>query len=535
MGKIFNRHPYLLLTLICLFSYSISLFYLPVTDRDEGRFVQATKQMVETGDYLTIKFQDDFRNKKPAGIYWLQAAAVKAMDQPLNTVWPYRLPSLISALIAVLLTYYFAQYLFDSSIARTASLFMASSTILIVEATTAKTDSALLVSTLLAMGLLAMGYKDTQKELPRSLLLGASLAVGTLIKGPLLLFFFGTTVIALLLLDKNRQWIKNFHWFLICLIPIAVVLPWFFMIQKATGGHFAQASLGDDFSKKILSVQEGHGAPPGFFTLSLFIGLWSAALWLFPAIKKTWEQRKTSQSLLFCLSATLPALVILECIPTKLIHYPLPLYPWFAMIAASGFHHQSLPQTKLEKASGYIFLLMSLILAAAFMGITSQMTVNIWTWSISGLLGTILFSAAYLSFKKRFPYTIGAAVIVFPLGLSLWLPQLSAIWVTEQIYETIGEDLFKNPPILLMGYGEPSAVFRLGTKIVMSRKPEALAAFLQNAHGHLFIDQKLITGDVEKLLTLSPHLRPAPEITGINYNKMKLVHLKHYTMTPKLD
>jgi 4-amino-4-deoxy-L-arabinose transferase-like glycosyltransferase len=53
-------------------------FQIPPVDRDEARFAQATKQMLETGEYVDIHFQDEVRYKKPVGIYWLQAAAVKA-------------------------------------------------------------------------------------------------------------------------------------------------------------------------------------------------------------------------------------------------------------------------------------------------------------------------------------------------------------------------------------------------------------------------------------------------------------------------
>ena len=34
--------------------------------------------MVESGDFVDIRFQDDVRYKKPVGIYWLQAVAVEA-------------------------------------------------------------------------------------------------------------------------------------------------------------------------------------------------------------------------------------------------------------------------------------------------------------------------------------------------------------------------------------------------------------------------------------------------------------------------
>src|SRR5215217_6052162 len=89
------------------------LFGIPPIDRDEARFAQATKQMVETGDFVDIRFQDEVRYKKPVGVYWLQAAAVEtasAMGLPRAQVriWLYRVPSLIGAIGAVLLTYWAA-------------------------------------------------------------------------------------------------------------------------------------------------------------------------------------------------------------------------------------------------------------------------------------------------------------------------------------------------------------------------------------------------------------------------------------------
>ncbi|MEM0907083.1 MAG: glycosyltransferase family 39 protein, partial [Pseudomonadota bacterium] len=36
---------------------------VPPIDRDEPRYTQATKQMMETGDYVRIRFQDEPRHK----------------------------------------------------------------------------------------------------------------------------------------------------------------------------------------------------------------------------------------------------------------------------------------------------------------------------------------------------------------------------------------------------------------------------------------------------------------------------------------
>ena len=88
-------------------------FNIPPVDRDEARFAQATKQMVETGDFVDIRFQDEVRYKKPVGIYWLQAAAVETatklgLPNAQVRIWLYRVPSLLGAIGAVLLTYWAA-------------------------------------------------------------------------------------------------------------------------------------------------------------------------------------------------------------------------------------------------------------------------------------------------------------------------------------------------------------------------------------------------------------------------------------------
>ena len=58
------------------------VFTLPPLDRDESRFAQATAQMLETGDFVRIEFQDEPRHKKPVGVHWLQVASVRALGDP---------------------------------------------------------------------------------------------------------------------------------------------------------------------------------------------------------------------------------------------------------------------------------------------------------------------------------------------------------------------------------------------------------------------------------------------------------------------
>src|SRR3954468_2051256 len=128
-----------LLLLVALLSFLPGFFSIPPIDRDEARFAQATKQMVESGDYIDIRFQDEVRYKKPVGIYWLQGAVVRAAEalgvpQARSTIWLYRIPSLLGAIGAVLLTYWTALALVSRRGAFLAGLMMATAVLLNVEA-----------------------------------------------------------------------------------------------------------------------------------------------------------------------------------------------------------------------------------------------------------------------------------------------------------------------------------------------------------------------------------------------------------------
>ena len=82
---------------------------LPALDRDESRFAQSSRQMLDSGNFVDIRFGQVPRYKKPVGIYWLQAAATAIAGHVENLadgsdtkIWTYRLPSLIGGIAAVL-------------------------------------------------------------------------------------------------------------------------------------------------------------------------------------------------------------------------------------------------------------------------------------------------------------------------------------------------------------------------------------------------------------------------------------------------
>src|SRR6476659_8375326 len=330
------------LVLCCIVLFVPGFVTIPAIDRDEARFAQATKQMVETGDFVDIRFQDDVRYKKPVGVYWLQAATVEtasALGLPRAQVriWLYRIPSLVGAIGAVLLTYWTALALVTQRGAILAGLLLCSSMLLGAEARLAKTDAMLLLTVVAAMGALARVYLSWQRgEDPEHppwswpAIFWTALAGVILLKGPLILMFVGLTIGTLAILDRSAAWLWRLRpvWGLMWMLIL--VLPWFVAIFWRAGEAFFADSIGGDMLSK-LAAQESHGAPPGLYLLLFWVTFWPGAPLAGMAAPAIWRARREPGAQ-YLLAWLVPSWIVFELVLTKLPHYVLPLYPAIAIL-----------------------------------------------------------------------------------------------------------------------------------------------------------------------------------------------------------
>src|SRR4051794_31264438 len=312
-------------------------FTIPPIDRDEARFAQATKQMVESGDFVDIRFQDDVRYKKPVGIYWLQTVAVETasalgLPRPQARIWLYRIPSLIGAPGAVLLTYWTALAFVTRRGAILAALIMCSSVLLGAEARLAKTDAMLLFTVVAAMGALARVYLSWQRgEDPAHppwmwpLIFWTALAGGILLKGPLIAMFVVLTIATLAIFDRSATWLWRLRpvWGLMWLLVL--VLPWFIAIFWRAGEAFFTDSLGGDMLSK-LAAQESHGAPPGSYLLLFWVTFWPGAALAGMAAPAVWRARGEPGAQ-FLLAWLIPSWIVFEAVLTQPPQFPASLFP----------------------------------------------------------------------------------------------------------------------------------------------------------------------------------------------------------------
>jgi len=541
-----NLHIKILLSLLVFICFFLSLNTIPPLDRDESRYIQATVQMMESKDFINIKFLDTPRLKKPPGIYWLQALSATITKNILflekAPLWSYRLPSAIAASISVWLTFLLGKLLFGRTQGFIAALLLLSSPLVFIEAHIAKTDSVLMACVLFIIYILSKIIFDKKfKEINFSkyLLLFAWIIAGFafLVKGPLVFLFIFFTIIFFRICSginfiKDAKIISGFILFSL------ISLPWFIFINLGDNSGVFFDSIKKDMLYKIISVQESHGSPPGSYFLSSIIFSWPIFLFIIPTCIWSYKN-KNNNAVVFLLCSILPAWIFFELMPTKLVHYILPILPYFAILTSAMLVSSISSSRVLSSLDNFYIKCISILPAIGGLLISigilylakqygSGFTATVLIIAIIYFIGSVL--SAYSLFNRNYINALSKVVFVNLIALNIIfiiLPnQFDKIWVTEKIYEYIIEKNLDST-FAVLGYSEPSLIFRLGanTKILTSNE-EAIRFLSKSNVKYLIIEDDYL--NEFKIMADKKSLSIKildKKLSGFNYSKGKLINI----------
>jgi 4-amino-4-deoxy-L-arabinose transferase-like glycosyltransferase len=545
---LFGWRPYMLLTLLCLGLYLPGLVNLPVTDRDEARFVQASRQMLATHDLIAIRFQDEARNKKPAGIYWLQAASVALFsDAESNAIWPYRVPSLLAATAAVLMTFGMGARLVGRKAAFIGAALLAASLGLGIEAHLAKTDAVLLAFVTAVQLALARVYHDAKAgiraPLGIALLFWAALAAGILVKGPVAPLVSALTISALCISERRARWLRNLRPVAGIILLLLIVLPWLIAISTATQGQFLSDSLGQDFLGKLIGVQESHGAPPLYYLVLLMISFWPGTLFLGPAIAWGWQRRRADAER-FLIAWGVPFWIVLELVPTKLPNYLLPVYPALALTIGAALVAASEQRFVLWRKLDRIVIA---LWALASLGLAIVLALVPLRYGPGALGGGAVAALVALYFGQRLvrqawrgfaPALAIRAAVMALLALAVTFefvaPALNALWLSRSAAALVASaGTPRDVPVAIAGDAEPSLVFLLGTKTKLV-SADAAADYLATTPGaRALIETRSETAFISALAAHNLKPQALGTVAGLDYSNDHGMRLTLYGGVPK--
>ncbi|WP_420434224.1 ArnT family glycosyltransferase [Hyphobacterium sp.] len=496
-----TSRAWLVLAIIALIALAPGLTSMPVMDRDEARYAQAASQMLETGDFVDIRFQADPRHVKPAGIYWMQVLTALPFGGADADIFAFRLPSLIGMLIAVFGTAWLGARLFGPQAGLTAGLLLAVAVMSQVEARTAKTDAMLLATGVLAqIGLIMMLLKaeagERLKFIGWPLLFWAASGAAIMIKGPIITMVSALTLIGYFIFKLNARWlfaimaaafgvevlklaglgflpggiavligglagvfvfelIRNpdtrsalarLHWFKGLAVLAAIALPWLIAINIATDWAFLQESVGHALFGKVGEADDSHGGPFLYHSMLSPAMFWPGSIALGLAFLAAWANRKRPEIRLLIVWAVL-TWIVFEFVQTKLPHYVLPAFPALALLAGLGVKQAGeLLTGRGAKALHFLWIGLAIVAGLAIAAIPTygaielgqEMPVAAYIATALGL--ACLVAIAFFALKPdpaRLVPVAGLAALMYAAAFGFAIPSVDAAWPSNRVHRIV--------------------------------------------------------------------------------------------------
>ena len=349
-----------LLFIGCLLFHAAGTWTLPLVDRDEPRFAEASREMLERGDYIVPYLNNRHRFDKPPLIYWLQSTSYRLLGE---TDFAARLPSVIAGALTALLLFAWGRRVADERVGFWAALMFTICFQTVVHAKAAVADMWMVFFVAAAQWagyeLLRDRLKTDERRTPSVQrrtsneesvapcrrwwwIFYVSLAFGFLAKGPvgwMPLLSLAATKLLVPDLTLNRR----FLFLTGMLFALSIVALWGIPALMRTNGEFFRVGIGRHVVERSLVAMEGHGAKsiwayigslPFYFVL-IFLSFFPWALKLPWLAQKLWRKRDPLDG--YLIAGIAVVFITFTFVKTKLPHYTLPAFPLLALLLAKAF------------------------------------------------------------------------------------------------------------------------------------------------------------------------------------------------------
>ncbi|WP_018291267.1 glycosyltransferase family 39 protein [Verrucomicrobium sp. 3C] len=459
---------------------------LPLIDRDEPRFAEATREMGERGEWSVPFFNGDYRLDKPPLIYWLMGVCFRIFGE--NEIGA-RMPSILLTALLCLLLFLMGRSLFGLRAGVVAALSGATSLQFLIHGRLAVADMPMVVSIVAAQwAILRLLEGGTAAW---TCILWVDLALGFLAKGPVAwaVPLVGLLLWRFLLWRSPAPW-RRLHAFRGSAVAVGIIALWGIPALLSTHGAFWTEGMGEHVLRRGVEAFDGRPHFWGYYLVSSLLSLfpWSAFLgWILVSLQKNYSSRSA-----FLLSWLFSPFLLFTPYATQLPHYLLPGFPAFFLLlgqAAATVRPRRMSLVIFWSLWGVGFLAGSFTLAATLTrpweGHYAALRTALWA------LGGVLLSLCLLALvAKATLFSASAASpwarpspLFLPIGLGLSLLALAGS------FHLLGTSLRSVEPALTLrglwkdlpgdtifvssGYTEPSLVFYSHHRWIMTSKEQS--------------------------------------------------------------
>ena len=341
---------YVLLFFGCVVFHVLGTWSVPLIDRDEPRFAEASREMIERGDYIVPHFNNQLRLDKPPLAYWAQVVSFRIFGE---NDFAARFPSAIAAALVAMSILAWGKQVGEDRVGWWAAIIFTLSLQIFIHAKAAVADMWLVLFMTLAHW---AGYELIQRPTTNWkwwFVFYFALALGFLAKGPIAwtpLLMLAAVKYCSRDIDPSTALrpglAKRFKFVRGILLMLAIVAIWGVPALIQTHGEFFRIGIGRHVISRSFSAMESHGSNSlwiyllllPFYSVTILVSFLPWTIYTPALIKKLRlrlrENRLGDHIDAYLLCGAVIIFVIFSLIKTKLPHYTLPAFPLLALLAA---------------------------------------------------------------------------------------------------------------------------------------------------------------------------------------------------------
>jgi 4-amino-4-deoxy-L-arabinose transferase-like glycosyltransferase len=324
---------------ILLFSLVLLLagnWILPLTDRDETRFAEASREMLQRGDYVVPWFNGQWRFDKPVLIYWCQMASYQVFGK---NGFAARFPSVLFTTATALLLVRWGRKRMNAKTGFLAGAMFVAGLHVALIGRVATADMAMVFFSTLAVW---SGWELTRPENPSRKtwwwIFYVTLALGFLAKGPVAWLPLGGLILGRGF-RKDSFRLPLGETVVGLVVTVALAALWGIPAMTQTQGQFFNVGMGEHVLHRSTGIIDGHGLKGnlGFiallplYFLTFFVSFFPWSTRVPSALHRWWPERRRDDLGWYLLTQALLVFVVFSFVRTKLPHYTMPAFPCLAL------------------------------------------------------------------------------------------------------------------------------------------------------------------------------------------------------------
>lgn len=502
------------LLLGCAALFFWGLGSVPLFDVDEAVFAEATREMLDTGNWITPQYNGVDRFDKPILFYWLMASAFAAFGVG---EFGARFWSAAFGVGLVALVTAFGWRRLGPRVGLLSGLVAATSLEVVVLAHSAITDMVLIffiTACVLAL-FAAVQASDARARADAALIGAAASGLAVLTKGPIGVVLPGLILVVFLAFRGGlREALAGLPWWRMIAVFTVVAAPWYALELSERGWAFIEGFFLKHNVRRFAGVISGHSGPVYYYVPVVAVGLFPWTIFALPALRWAWPsgwrglRRPTDREALGLLLLVWIGVVFLffSAAGTKLPNYVASLYPPFALLVgmwADRFVARAPGADRWVMGGVAVLIGAALLLAVAFGGLPwwlewarvrfpkaaylhQPIDVGAGPAALAATCVLGALAIGWFAWRCRPVATIGAIATTTVLAVGVLLT--AVVPVAAEVIQIPLRDLSIRASreagpeggIVVYGLNKPSVVFyakRLVT-VVGERRPEELAALL---------------------------------------------------------